>query len=413
MDTGSAQSGEGGQALRDRMDAAAQFSVFDPIALEDRLRVARQQRAEAIARREAAGRSHPAPVARPPATAPPPVEPAAPVLAAPPAPRRAAPAAARRRASAPSVAHPLVAVLAVGLSAAFALSRGAPEAAPTDAFTAVEAAPPADAASVPAPTPVDVASATPPAQPTVTVARPTPAPAETPEPAVAVAARSDPAAVAPRPASAPPPDPAAVPAIASRPVARAPAVAEPDAEPEALAPPTPVAPRAARVLVNAPASVPPGALDATLATLGAAGFDKVANQPTRLTIRTSTVRYYNAEDAAAAAEIAALIGPELPGGIEARDFSTAPSRGAPGHLEIWIAGASPGGPARAARPAPASGIDPDQIRRLVESALTPPSVEELNRSANELARDVETGASRIVRRVDAAMTDAVRMLEGR
>ena len=166
MDTGSAQLGQSGSFPRDRTDGASQIAaVFDPVALEDRLRVAREQRAEALARREAAGKATPQPpVARPPAraAAPLPLEPV-PSL---PAPRRTAPPVARGRVRSPSVAHPLVALLAVGLTASFALSRGAPEAPPVDRL-AVEAAAqvaPAEAVVAAAPAqPVEVPS--PPAAP--------------------------------------------------------------------------------------------------------------------------------------------------------------------------------------------------------------------------------------------------------
>ena len=81
-------------------------------------------------------------------------------------------------------------------------------------------------------------------------------------------------------------------------------------------------------------------------------------------------------------------------------------------MDVRSGPASGQAPAKPAA-APADGVDPAQIRRLVENALTPPSVEELNRSATDLARDVENGASGVVRRIDSAVGDALRLLEGR
>ncbi len=381
---GRAELGENSPVGRDGTDVAQHpGAAFDPVALEDRIRIAREQRAEALARRQAAARAQqPPPTPRPAlrGPAPQPIEPAqvpaAPALSG----ARRRPASTERPA-APRVAHPLVALLALSLTVSYALSRGAPEAPPVE-VAVLEASRKAVPAAAPA----------------------TPRPGSAPVDAGVLS----PAAPVDAPNPADPPHASDAPVT---PEAEAPA----PPQQAATAEPAPAAPRPERILVNAPASVPPDSIDATLAALRANGFGEVSNQSTRLTIRTSTVRYYNAGDAAAAAEVAALIGPSLPGGVaEARDFSDAPSRGAPGHLEVWIAGASTGASGRgSARSAPAPAIDPDQIRRLVESVISSPVIDDLGRGASDLARDIGGGAGSVARGIDAAVNDAVRALEGR
>lgn len=404
---------------RERPDAAPHVSAaMEPVALEDRLRVAREQRAEALARRQASVRPRP-PAPRQALRAPAhdPIEPAqpAPSLSV----RRPHVAAPAHETSAPAqVAHPLVALVALGLTVAFALSHGAPVAPRAD--PAVASSP---AVAPPARTPtIDIAAAS----------DPTPPHADD-DPLSARSGAAGPMRVEGAAAELGLADPFPAAAV---PVANAPAgPAESTAEPAtaAVEPPIVVARRTQSVLVNAPSSVP---ADATLATLRTSGFGEVALQPTRLTIRTSSVRYYHAADAAAAAEVAALIGPGLPGGrAEARDFSDASSLGAPGHLEVWIASAPT--PAAAPEPEPAhaagavqtlaepetakretaeiaaappDGVDPDQIRRLVESVFSTRPLDDLGSGAADLALEMENGANIVARGV---VTDTVRRLEGR
>ncbi|MBA3324811.1 MAG: hypothetical protein H0T41_05920, partial [Rhodobacteraceae bacterium] len=120
--------------------------VIDAIALEERLKVARELRAEAIARRQGAGSDispqsgaqtcpltgmEDGPPLRPVDPVAP--DPAAQIPAAPPLHAACRPARlpsldpSRQNARAPQVAHPLVALLALGLSVSVVLSRGAPE----------------------------------------------------------------------------------------------------------------------------------------------------------------------------------------------------------------------------------------------------------------------------------------------
>lgn len=375
--------------VRDRTEASPHAGVvLDPIALEDRLRVAREQRAEALARRQVSVRPRPlAPAPRQPLRAPVTelVDTAPPSLSVR-RPRAVAPAA-----EAPAQeksASPLVLLLALGLSAPFVLSHFSREAPPIEREK-VASAPPA----VSAPAVAEIAAA------------PDPAPAQ----AIAIAApAADPAPAKPMIVSPIPADPPRIVESAAEPAPPAPPA---QAEPQMSA-----APRAERILVNAPSSVPTDAVDATLAALKGTGFSDVSLQPTRLTIRTSSVRYYHDADADAAFDVAALIGPGLPGGaIEARDFSDAASRGAPGHIEVWIAGAPGAAPAATPAPPPseAQGVDPDQIRRLVESVFSPESVEDLGRGAADIADNIGNGVANVARGIDDAVTGATRFLEGR
>ncbi len=391
--------GENSPFARDRPEVSPQVgAALDPIALEDRLRVAREQRAEALARRQASVRPRPAaPAPRQALRAPAPD----PVDAAPPTPslsvRRPRAAAPVHEAPPPArLAHPLVALLAAGLTTAFVMSHRAPVAPPADPVVA-EATP---ATPTPGPPATDLAA--PPAPTPVVVRDAGPVQSAPAEPLQAAAVPADPGPADPLPAAPIPPG-------------AVPAAKDADAPALAAAEPPVAAPRTQRILVNAPSGAP---TEATLAALRASGFDAVAVQPTRLTIRSSSVRYYHAADAAAAAEVAALIAPGLPGGVaEARDFSDAPSRGAPGHLEIWIASAparaAAPGPAPAPAPAGAAGVDPDQIRQLVESVFSPRSLDNLGRGAATVARDIESGAGAVAQGLDAAIGGAVRLLEGR
>lgn len=422
-------------------------ALLDPVALEARLRVARAQRAEAIARRAGSGDSNPsapdpvpstgpveattrrirpvaapdlAPAPSPPGAAAPHHRPAAveawtrpapepapsrgpaatpapvprPVLAAPRR-RTAPPPRLRPRLRAPRGLRPLLAGVALGLAGALALIVPWSSDRPADPPPVAAALPPAAPAEPAAP--ATRSAAPPPAEPAV-AARPAPAPEPPAQPATAATQRPPEAAPAAGPPEPPQPR-----------VAETAPLPSPAAEPPA---PTPVPARAERILVNVPAGAT-GA-DAAIAALGTAGFGDAAAQPTRLVISASTVRYYHPEDAAAAAEVAALIAPHLPGGVaEPRDFSSAPSRAGPGRLEVWIAGQG-GSAATPATALPASprgpstpGIDA-HIQRLVETVVSQPAVQEIGRGATDAAREVEQGADQAARGVGSAVRGVAR-----
>ena len=382
------QLGDNSPFTRDTAGASPErLGVFDPIALEDRLRIAREQRAEAIARRQTATRpaiattrqasrlsASPPPDCREDSSGPCPARGAS---------TSGAPSARSGRGLRRAVIPPACSVARLrgqrrvharaqraGVTRRPRCRRG---------FAAGDAPGPPGQSTARG----EVASAaTPTGSASASVESPLAAAAMAPSPAASAEAPASTSQVSSVPAA-----PLAGPAV----------------------PPDAAAPRPQRVLVNAPKSVPTDAIDAALATLRETGFAEVAAQQTRLTIRASTVRYYNAEDASAAAEVAALVGPSLPGGVaEARDFSDAPSRGAPGHLEVWVAGAPP---ASKERPSPPSepvarpGIDPEQIRRLVESVITPDS---WDLGSATFARGVELLGAGSPPGIGSAVTDQVR-----
>lgn len=105
-------------------------------------------------------------------------------------------------------------------------------------------------------------------------------------------------------------------------------------------------PAAFRVRVNAPASAPAAEVDAIGATLAGAGFPGLQAQRVGFTVSRTHLRYYNAEDAAAAQAIGARLG------AEARDFTGYRPKPPVGTIEVWIAGAASDGAARPRRTAP-------------------------------------------------------------
>jgi hypothetical protein len=179
-------------------------------------------------------------------------------------------------------------------------------------------------------------------------------PAPTPEPApTRPAAGTQVAALPPlRPAPRPRAEPAPVPAD----VAGA-AVALPE-----------------HVYLHYPASAQAEA-DRAAELLRAAGIPSVQSVPVRLDISRSNVRYFHAGDAEAAAGVASILAPALPGDPpEARDFTDFPTPSASGKLEIWLAGTSPGGGQSAApRQAPAAprvvASDPAQAEAIARMVV--------------------------------------------
>ncbi|MCV3270734.1 hypothetical protein [Roseobacter sinensis] len=83
--------------------------------------------------------------------------------------------------------------------------------------------------------------------------------------------------------------------------------------------------------VYAPDAVPEGRLNASLAQLDDTGLSVANLQRVDFAVSTAHIRFYNAEDAAAAGALGKSLG------IEARDFS-AEQRGPLGLIEVWFAG---------------------------------------------------------------------------
>lgn len=354
--------------------------LLDPVALEERLRAARARRALVLAKRPSqagdltpattvvpsgsqprrSGSVPPEPVAADPPGADPPAPLHLRAHSAPPGravaatapprePRDALPLAApmRRTARGPRVRFgrkvlfamfsagcglgAVAAVLALG---AFDLRGGtgaaerrtlAPDPAQTAALRPEPASP---AALVEAPQPVPAAFDAP--------------PPELPEPRVAVEAGL-PETLDPPSADAPPPESAAAPAPAGR--AAVPAAGPPVLDPEAV-----------RVLIHLPSSLTDETVAGAVAALEGAGLDTVALVPIDIPIGRTNLRYYHAEDRAAAEQIAAMLGGTLPGGPPVvRDFTYFQPPPRSGRIEVWVAGQpAPGSEARA--PAPVSSL---------------------------------------------------------
>ena len=91
------------------------------------------------------------------------------------------------------------------------------------------------------------------------------------------------------------------------------------------------------VLVHAPEK--PADLDLSMAgtLVGTAGFPIGRAVTVPFTVSATNVRYYHAEDAAAAAAIAKLVNGE------ARDFTHSGSTAGPGSVEVYLAGTPSGG----------------------------------------------------------------------
>ncbi len=357
----------GGQGGGNRLAA-----LIDPVALEDRLRVARARRAEAVANR--GNIRHDTALTAPP--------------------RRSVAPARPERDHAP--AHPLVLLIAIGVTAAALFAPG----------RAPDQLQPVLPASVPAPSDQAGADPSPPATPqtrSVSIETPStspiapdaaPQPPATPDAVAAQIPPRAPTAVTTAAASpaAPPEPPAAISSAA--PPDPAATAAQPD---PAVAPPPPdPTPRGERLFVHVPVQTDGGAVAAALEALRSDGFAAITDQRTPLTISRTNVRYFNPEDAAAAAEIAARIGPLLGGEAIARDFTDAPQEISPGRIEIWIAGTSPG----AAGP-------PRQGGRLVRAA--PP----LDQTIANVAGGIESFADQAGRDLALAIEQAVRAIEGR
>lgn len=374
-------------------------SPFDPVALEERLKVARAQRAAALANRTPASDAPaPAPgklpsetaLGRPPSpslgiepdlappgarrpapsrgsarpaersTAPPPAPAPQVDVAAPLAPK-APPLPAKRSWVGPAslglafAAGITVAVLASGLLRTPAVpppslaTAAPPPDTPSPQAGARLDAPPAEAPNL---TPTELATSLAEA-PRVSaeapaLARPTPGFApEFPAPAASPAVRPEALAPSEAPAPVPPPLVALAPAPPPRPSLETAAPA-----PDVAAAPPDLAAEGGPVTVHAPGLTPDETVSAATGALSAAGFSP--NPPVRVNfvIGRTHVRYYHAADSAAAATLAAAL-PDGP--VEVRDFTDAPTRAAPGTLEIWLAGSPRAAavPRRAPPPAPA------------------------------------------------------------
>ena len=203
------------------------------------------------------------------------------------------------------------------------------------------AEPPASARTA-APTP-----APPPVAPPAAARPPAPAPADAPTtPQAAAPAKPTPADLTPAPA----------PALR----APEPALALP-AAPPALPALTPLGPRPERVTLHAPSALPEAEVETAAAALADAGFVSLDRARAGFPIARTHVRYYHAQDAAAAAALAAA----LPGGqAEARDFTNAPQAAAPGRREVWLAGEPrPAAPRRQTPRAEPSNLPPDAVLR--------------------------------------------------
>lgn len=144
---------------------------------------------------------------------------------------------------------------------------------------------------------------------------------------------------------------------ANQPVEPVPAVPEIAATP--VTPPAPETPApasiaSARISVNYPASAAQTA-NAIAATLRASGAGATTVVPVGFSVSASNVRYYHAEDRAAAEAVAAVVGATGP--VETRDFTDFRPSPLPGIIEIWLSGQGAAAPARApqanAAPAPA------------------------------------------------------------
>ncbi|HPG22327.1 MAG TPA: hypothetical protein PLH75_06020 [Amaricoccus sp.] len=243
--------------------------------------------------------------------------------------------------------------LALGVIATAALLFGGSDPAPLPLPAETAAIPPAAEAPDPAPGPE-------------TAAITTPAPSR-PEAVVEPVRLSLPEAE---------PDAAPAPVVA----------AEPAQTPAAATPGTMTAMEDARIFLHVPAGAPSATTEAVLAALSDQGLPVAGLVPVRLEVGRSNLRYYHAEDAAIAEEIAAALGVTPVGAIEARDFAETANRPAPGTVEIWLAGDAKPGPAPTlplapetaeapvARPLPRdnAGIDPQVIRNLVEAARASP-----------------------------------------
>jgi hypothetical protein len=367
---------------------------LDPIALEERLKVARALRAEALARRASDPRPHPGPrLAR--ALRPDPLPEPAPRLI----PARPDPAAAGKPADAPPPAAssptrpaptrgrsltPLAASAPAGLPAASPIARGALALGFAGSLVLTRETPGVPAAPPPAQAAAALVAPLPP-----TRRPPRHAAAAEPAPLRRRRARCPCAAAGLPPpciGRRPPPRPRPSPKQATAPHAAPPLPRGRRPRPGAPRRPRFPAPRRSRRSGRCPpcsstsrAASPARAVEPRSPCAARARRAEVVGQPTNLTIAASTVRFYHLEDAAAAAEIATIVAPHLPGGrAEPRDFTSAASRAAPGNLEIWVAGGR--APARLAPPpacpSAASSRPPSAGRHARTSAdpsrLTPP-----------------------------------------
>lgn len=109
-------------------------------------------------------------------------------------------------------------------------------------------------------------------------------------------------------------------------------ISEPVDEPE-----TDPALAGVRVFVHAPPSVGRAGAESVVATLAAAGFPEVRRAGARDSVAGTNVRYFHAEDAAAAHRIATTLGD----GAIARDFTSFRPSPRGGTLEVWLAGTAP------------------------------------------------------------------------
>ncbi len=358
--------------------------LIDPVALEDRLRVARARRAEAVALRTA---NQTVRTPSPPAGPDPVPHPE----------------------TAPQIrtAHPLVAVLAIGLtaSAIFSPTPKASHPSPEPAQIAMvtePALPPASSPAPAAPPPAERAdAATPKPSPVLAPARPS-LPVRTAAPrddiVTLVAAPIEAAPIE----AAPPAPTQTAPPVAPRPTAKA--TRPPASEPAgpALRPET--------LLVYVPSGEGSAAFDVPRDLLRASGFVAITDRTTDATIRRTNVRFYNPGDAAAASAIADLIGD----GAVARDFSASGAVVSPGRIEIWMAG-SPSGPAVSPAPAVAT-LDPTAkppSRTPVDGPSPDPALAALERQIAAVTDNIETLTDKASRDINRAVEQAIRALEGR
>jgi hypothetical protein len=104
------------------------------------------------------------------------------------------------------------------------------------------------------------------------------------------------------------------------------------------------------------ADADPAPAETVLATLSAAGVAVADHDTVGFKVSASHLRYYRAEDAEAAADLAQVLQ------IEARDFTSRADPPPPGFVEIWLAGTGAGAaapaPVKKKKRAPAGGSTP-------------------------------------------------------
>ncbi len=179
--------------------------------------------------------------------------------------------------------------------------------------------------------------------------------------------------------------PAAVPVEVTAPAAVPVEVAAASAD-EADPPAAAVAARAARVIVHYPADAAVAA-GAAVAALTGAGITEATSIEAAFDVGRSNVRYYHAEDAEAAQEVAALLAGPADEAPDARDFTDFRPSPAVGMIEVWLAGNAPEAPRRPTAPAVAAAPRP-AAQSPDQSAARRAAAEEAERQ--RLQRAVET-----------------------